>query len=121
MKKVHMIYQDNTFIYTNRSSTRNKHPNGSVNSENTSERYHDSETAKLESTKNKNFQEINSQALETIYFRAFATRPLLERDHELYLAKQIDESTTQIRASIREVINTLASPKHKVSQVVDLV
>ena len=120
MKKVQMIYQDNTFIYTNRSSTRNKHPNGSVNSENTSERYHDSETAKLESTKNKNFQEINSQALETIYFRAFATRPLLERDHELYLAKQIDESTTQIRASIREVINTLASPKHKVSQEEDL-
>jgi RNA polymerase primary sigma factor len=120
MKKTQLIYQDKTFTYTTRSSNRKKDQNGFVKSGSTPEQNKVSGTAALESTKNKNFQEINSQALETIYFRAFATRPLLERDHELYLAKQIDESTTKIRESIQEAIKTLDSPKQNFSEEGDL-
>ncbi len=51
--------------------------------------------------------EYNGRALESIYFRAFATRPILKRDHEFELAKQIDDSSQRIRTLITEAIRII--------------
>jgi RNA polymerase primary sigma factor len=41
--------------------------------------------------------------LESIYFRSFGERPLLNREQEVTLAKRIDKSDHAIRAALREV------------------
>jgi len=43
-----------------------------------------------------------SPALESIYFRSFGERPLLNRDEEIALAKQVDQGTRLIRAALKE-------------------
>jgi RNA polymerase primary sigma factor len=52
-------------------------------------------------------KEPNTAALETVYFRTFRTRPLLARDEELELAKDIDESSQTIRAALTQAIQLM--------------
>lgn len=48
--------------------------------------------------------ESDSTSLESIYFRNFRSSPLLGKDAELKLAKQLYDSTTQIRTVLRQAI-----------------
>ena len=52
-------------------------------------------------------KEPNTVALETVYFRTFRTRPLLDREHELRLAKEIDDSSQCIRAALTQAIQLM--------------
>ena len=45
-----------------------------------------------------------SVTLETVYFRDFRARPLLDPEAELQLAKQLYQGTSSIREALREVI-----------------
>ncbi len=49
-------------------------------------------------------KEPKNTALEPIYFRTFRSRPLLDRNEELELAKRIDESSRSIRTVLTKVI-----------------
>jgi RNA polymerase primary sigma factor len=46
----------------------------------------------------------SSMALESLYFRSFGRRSLLNRDEEVALAKRIDRGTRGIRLVLREVV-----------------
>jgi len=46
----------------------------------------------------------SSMALESLYFRSFGRRPLLNRDEEVALAKRIDQGTRSIRLVLREAV-----------------
>ncbi|NKB80507.1 MAG: sigma-70 family RNA polymerase sigma factor [Nitrospirales bacterium] len=52
-------------------------------------------------------KESRGPALETLYFHAFASRPLLDRKDELMLAKQLDCSSQTIRTLISQATNIL--------------
>ncbi|MEC4670262.1 MAG: sigma-70 family RNA polymerase sigma factor [Nitrospirota bacterium] len=58
----------------------------------------------VEPNHSNNRSESNGAALETIYFRTFQNRPLLERKDELELAKQIDDSSQCIRERLTQAI-----------------
>ena len=58
----------------------------------------------VEPNHSNNRSESNGAALETIYFRTFQNRPLLERKDELELAKHIDESSRCIREQLTQAI-----------------
>jgi RNA polymerase primary sigma factor len=49
--------------------------------------------------------------LESLYFQSFGERALLTRDEETALAKRIDQGSTMIRATLRDVHRLLASVK----------
>lgn len=49
-------------------------------------------------------EESKDAALEPIYFRTFRSRPLLNKQEELELAKRIDESSHNIRAVLAQAI-----------------
>ncbi len=51
-------------------------------------------------------------ALETVYFRTFRSRPLLDRREELELAKRIDESSRRIRDSLAKAIQSISHLAH---------
>lgn len=74
--------------------------------------------AQLESKHSTAPPELNSRTLETIYFRAFSSRPLLERDHELHLAKHIDDSTLRLRRLIQEAMRAIGG-KHAQPELAD--
>ena len=44
--------------------------------------------------------------LESLYFRSFGERPLLARDEEIALAKQIDIGTRSVRSALRDAIKS---------------
>jgi RNA polymerase primary sigma factor len=44
--------------------------------------------------------------LESLYFRSFGERPLLARDEEIALAKQIDVGTRSVRVALRAAIKS---------------
>ncbi len=52
-------------------------------------------------------KEPKTVALETVYFRTFRTRPLLDREHELRLATEIDDSSQCIRAALTQAIQLM--------------
>jgi RNA polymerase primary sigma factor len=53
-----------------------------------------------------------SLALESLYFRSFGNRPLLNRDEEIALAKRIDQGSRSVRNALRDaVIATAQMPK----------
>ena len=54
--------------------------------------------------------------LESIYFRSFGERPLLNRQQEVALAKRIDQSDRAIRAALREVA-TIAARMRKTDKL----
>ncbi|MDH5574254.1 MAG: hypothetical protein OEY80_02090, partial [Nitrospirota bacterium] len=58
------------------------------------------EPAKIEGTKSsvKGF----GPALESLYFRSFGSRPLLNKDSEIELAKEIDQASRAIRLIIKQ-------------------
>ena len=56
--------------------------------------------------KNEN-KETQDAALEPIYFRTFRSRPLLNKQEELELAKRIDESSQNIRTVLTQAIQTV--------------
>ena len=58
-------------------------------------------------------KEPSTSALETIYFRTFRMRPLLDREHELALAKVIDESSQHIRAALSQAIQLIGNLANK--------
>ena len=53
-------------------------------------------------------KEETSFALESLYFRSFGERGLLNRDEEIALAKKIDQGTRSIRNAIREAVGIAA-------------
>ncbi len=55
----------------------------------------------------------SSTALETVYFRTFRQRPLLDREDELRLAKEIDDSRQGIRAALTQAIQLM---KHRANK-----
>ncbi|MBM4122984.1 MAG: sigma-70 family RNA polymerase sigma factor [Nitrospira sp.] len=48
--------------------------------------------------------EDSSMALESLYFRSFGQRPLLNREEEVALAKRIDQGSRGIRLVLREAV-----------------
>jgi RNA polymerase primary sigma factor len=46
-----------------------------------------------------------SPALESLYFRSFGSRPLLNKDSEVELAKEIDQASRAIRGIIKQVLH----------------
>jgi RNA polymerase primary sigma factor len=58
---------------------------------------------------NKPRAEEASLALESLYFRSFGQRPLLNREEEVALAKEIDQGTRGIRTVLREVMRLAGS------------
>ena len=53
-------------------------------------------------------KEETSFALESLYFRSFGERGLLNREEEIALAKRIDQGTRAIRGAIREAVGIAA-------------
>lgn len=49
--------------------------------------------------------------LESLYFRSFGERGLLERDEEIRLAKQLDLGTRQIRQTLQQAVKACAGVK----------
>ena len=56
-------------------------------------------------------QEDHSMALESLYFRSFGERPLLNRQEEVELAKGIDQGTRGIRVTLKEALGVAAQIK----------
>ena len=56
-------------------------------------------------------QADTSMALESLYFRSFGERPLLNREEEVALAKRIDQGTRGIRLALKEVLRVAARMK----------
>ena len=56
-------------------------------------------------------------ALETVYFRSFGTGPLLDRDSEVELGKEIDQATRTIRAILKQGIRLASGQKKSASQL----
>ena len=54
-------------------------------------------------------KEAKDVALEPIYFRTFRSRPLLDKNEELELAKCIDESSRRIRGILTNVIQSVGA------------
>ena len=52
-------------------------------------------------------KEAKDPALETLYFHAFASRPLLDRKDELELAKRLDHNSQTIRTLISQALTIL--------------
>jgi len=52
-------------------------------------------------------KEPSTMALETMYFRTFKNRPLLDRKDELHLAKEIDESSQSVRRALTHAIQLM--------------
>lgn len=55
-------------------------------------------------------KDLKDTALESIYFRTFRSRPLLDKQEELELAKRIDESSQNIRGLLTKVIQAVGAP-----------
>ena len=53
--------------------------------------------------------EPKDAALEPIYFRTFRSRPLLDKNEELELAKRIDESSQHIRGVLTKAIQSVGA------------
>jgi RNA polymerase primary sigma factor len=51
-------------------------------------------------------RDTETVALESLYFRSFGERPLLNRAEEVALAKRIDQGSRAIRAALRESVST---------------
>lgn len=54
-------------------------------------------------------KETQDTALEPIYFRTFRSRPLLNKQEELELAKRIDESSLNIRTVLAQAIRDVSA------------
>ncbi len=50
-------------------------------------------------------------ALESLYFRSFGSRPLLNKDSEIELAKEIDQASRAIRVIIKQGLHIILSQK----------
>jgi len=48
-------------------------------------------------------------ALESLYFRSFGSRPLLNKDSEIELAKEIDQASRQIRSIVKQGLQCAAT------------
>ena len=59
---------------------------------------------------------LPGRALETVYFRSFGTRPLLDRDAEIELGKAIFNATRSIRAILKQALRLAAGLKKSPSQ-----
>ena len=76
----------------------------------------------MEGTAEKNKKEssvmnaLPGRALETVYFRSFGTRPLLDRDSEVELGKVIYNATRTIRAILKQALRLTSSLKKSPSQ-----
>lgn len=60
-------------------------------------------------TKKNEDKETQDTALEPIYFRTFRSRPLLNKQEELELAKRIDESSQNIRTVLTQAIQDVSA------------
>ena len=56
-------------------------------------------------------------ALETVYFRSFGTGPLLDRDSEVELGKEIDQATRTIRSILKQGLRLASGQKKSASQL----
>ncbi|MGD9852287.1 MAG: RNA polymerase sigma factor RpoD/SigA [Nitrospirales bacterium] len=50
-------------------------------------------------------------ALESLYFRSFGSRPLLNKDSEIELAKEIDQASRSIRSIVKHALQCIATTK----------
>ena len=66
-------------------------------------------------------KDTGSATLETIYFKVFRSRPLLARDREVELAKQLYDGTSRIRVQLKKAIRLAACLKSqpKVNDTID--
>lgn len=56
-------------------------------------------------------EDDHSMALESLYFRSFGERALLNREEEIALAKKIDQGTRAIRQALRDLVKLGARMK----------
>jgi len=67
-------------------------------------------------------KEEGSLALESLYFRSFGNRPLLNREEEIAIAKRIDQGSRSVRDALREALRvTRQMPNKKGEKVVESV
>jgi RNA polymerase primary sigma factor len=59
---------------------------------------------------------LPGRALETVYFRSFGTRPLLDRDSEVELGKAIYHATRTIRAILKHALRLASGLKKSSTQ-----
>ena len=59
---------------------------------------------------------LGGPALESVYFRSFGTSPLLDRDSEVELGKEIDQASHTIRGVIKQGLRLASSMKQGPSQ-----
>jgi len=59
---------------------------------------------------------LPGRALETVYFRSFGTRPLLDRDSEVELGKAIYNATRAIRTILKHALRLISGLKKSESQ-----
>jgi RNA polymerase primary sigma factor len=74
---------------------------------------HPQETDGLEvkNTDQKSTIKAYNPALESLYFRSFGSRPLLNKDSEILLAKEIDEASQAIRLIVKQGLQLTHSLK----------
>ena len=54
---------------------------------------------------------MGGPALESVYFRSFGTRPLLDRDSEVELGKEIDQASRTIRSVVKQGLRLASGMK----------
>ena len=59
---------------------------------------------------------LGGPALESVYFRSFGTRPLLDRDSEVELGKEIDQASRTIRSVMKQGLRLASGMKKSPSQ-----
>ena len=80
----------------------------------------------LEKQNSPTTNEATSATLESLYFRSFGARPLLDRDSETELAKKIDQGNQKIRTLLKQGIqitlgvNSSIAQKHALSTLKEI-
>ena len=69
---------------------------------------------------NKKEKDETSYALESLYFRSFGERGLLNREEEVALAKRIDQGTRAIRVALKEAVG-IATRMRKADTVTEAI
>jgi len=72
---------------------------------------HETDGLAVKSTDPKSTVKAYSPALESLYFRSFGSRPLLNKDAEIILAKEIDDASRAIRLIVKQGLQLTHSLK----------
>ena len=72
---------------------------------------HETDGAEVTTVDQKSTIKPYNPALESLYFRSFGSRPLLNKDSEIILAKEIDDASRAIRLIVKQGLQLTHSLK----------